>query len=137
MLFCDVDHFKQINDTLGHAAGDQLLTEIGQRLAQATRSGDIAGRFGGDEFVLIAYPVPTADEAGRLAERVLRSVCRPVMLDSGPLRPSVSIGAALAAAGDSPDSVMAAADRALYRAKAAGRGRWELAESRLITVITR
>jgi diguanylate cyclase (GGDEF)-like protein/PAS domain S-box-containing protein len=135
VLFCDVDHFKQINDTLGHAAGDQLLTEIGRRLALATRTGDIAGRFGGDEFVLIAHPVPTADEAGRLAERVLRSVCRPVMLDSGPLRPSVSIGAALSAAGDSPDEVMAAADQALYRAKAAGRGRWELAADRLTALM--
>ncbi|HEY3878786.1 MAG TPA: diguanylate cyclase [Trebonia sp.] len=130
VLFCDVDHFKQINDTLGHAAGDQLLAEIGRRLTLATRSRDVAGRFGGDEFVLIAYPVPSQEEAGRLAERVLRSVCRPVELDGGPLFPSLSIGAALSAADDCADSLVAAADRALYAAKAAGRGQWQLAPER-------
>jgi diguanylate cyclase (GGDEF)-like protein/PAS domain S-box-containing protein len=131
VLFCDVDHFKEINDTLGHAAGDQLLAEIGRRLALATRSRDIAGRFGGDEFVVIAYPVPSSAEAGRLAERVLQSVCRPLGLDSGPLLfPSLSIGAALSAVGDSADSLVAAADRALYQAKAAGRGQWQLAPDR-------
>ncbi|HEX3715343.1 MAG TPA: diguanylate cyclase [Trebonia sp.] len=130
VLFCDVDHFKEINDTLGHAAGDVLLAEIGRRLALVTRSRDIAGRFGGDEFVVIAYPVPTPDEAGRLAERVLRSVCRPVAVDGAPLLPSMSIGAALSSADDSADSLVAAADRALYTAKAAGRGRWQLAADR-------
>jgi diguanylate cyclase (GGDEF)-like protein/PAS domain S-box-containing protein len=130
VLFCDVDHFKQINDTLGHAAGDQLLTEIGRRLSLATRARDVAGRFGGDEFVVIAYPVASADEAGRLAERVLRSVCRPVELETGVLLPSLSIGAALSAAGDNPDTLVAAADQALYTAKAAGRGQWQLAPER-------
>ena len=130
VLFCDVDHFKQINDTLGHAAGDQLLTEIGRRLSLATRARDVAGRFGGDEFVVIAYPVASADEAGRLAERVLRTVCRPVELDTGVLLPSVSVGAALSAGGDNPDSLVAAADQALYTAKAAGRGQWQLAPER-------
>ena len=130
VLFCDVDHFKQINDTLGHAAGDQLLTEIGQRLSRATRARDVAGRFGGDEFVIIAYPVAGADEAGRLADRVLRAVCRPVELETGVLLPSLSIGAALSAPGDNPDTLVAAADQALYTAKAAGRGRWQLAPER-------
>jgi diguanylate cyclase (GGDEF)-like protein/PAS domain S-box-containing protein len=131
VLFCDVDHFKEINDTLGHAAGDQLLAEIGRRLALVTRAHDIAGRFGGDEFVVIAYPVPTPEEGGRLADRVLRSVCRPVELDAGTLLPSLSIGAALSAPDDSADSLVAAADRALYAAKAGGRGQWQLAPDRL------
>jgi diguanylate cyclase (GGDEF)-like protein len=90
----------------------------------------VAGRFGGDEFVVIAYPVASADEAGRLAERVLRSVCRPVELETGVLLPSLSIGAALSAAGDNPDTLVAAADQALYTAKAAGRGQWQLAPER-------
>jgi diguanylate cyclase (GGDEF)-like protein len=131
VLFCDVDHFKQINDTLGHAAGDQLLTEIGRRLSLATRTRDVAGRFGGDEFVVIAYPVATAGEAGHLAERVLQAVCRPVELETGVMLPSLSIGAALSAAGDNPDTLVAAADQALYTAKAAGRGQWQLAPGRL------
>jgi len=130
VLFCDVDHFKQINDTLGHAAGDQLLAEIGRRLALATRSGDVAGRFGGDEFVVIAYPVPTPGEAARLAERVMRAVCRPVELEGGVLLPSLSVGAALSAADDNADTLVAEADRALYAAKAAGRGQWQLAADR-------
>jgi diguanylate cyclase (GGDEF)-like protein/PAS domain S-box-containing protein len=130
VLFCDVDHFKQINDTLGHAAGDQLLAEIGRRLALATRSGDVAGRFGGDEFVVIAHPVPTPQEASRLAERVMQAVCRPVDLDGGILLPSLSVGAALSAPDDDADSLVAEADRALYAAKAAGRGRWQLAADR-------
>ena len=127
VLFCDVDHFKQINDTLGHAAGDQLLIEIGQSLTLTARAQDIVGRIGGDEFVLVAHPVPTRSQAASLAERVLRTVRRPVELNGEPVLPSLSIGVALSGPGDSADSVLAAADRALYTAKAAGRGRWQLA----------
>ncbi len=130
VLFCDVDHFKQINDTLGHAAGDQLLIEIGQSLTLTARAQDIVGRIGGDEFVLVAYPVPTRSEAASVAERVLRTVRHPVELNGEPVLPSLSIGVALSGPGDSADSVLAAADRALYTAKAAGRGQWQLAPGR-------
>jgi diguanylate cyclase (GGDEF)-like protein/PAS domain S-box-containing protein len=130
VLFCDVDHFKQINDTLGHAAGDQLLVEIGQSLALTARAQDIVGRIGGDEFVVVAYPVPTQAEAVRLAGRVLRTVRHPVELNGEPVLPSLSIGVALSGPSDTADSVLAAADRALYTAKAAGRGQWQLAPGR-------
>ena len=130
VLFCDVDHFKQINDTLGHAAGDQLLIEIGQSLTLTARAQDIVGRIGGDEFVLVAHPVPTRSEAASVAERVLRTVRHPVELNGEPVLPSLSIGVALSGPGDSADSVLAAADRALYTAKAAGRGQWQLAPGR-------
>jgi GGDEF domain-containing protein len=76
---------------------------------------------------LVAQPVPTPAEAAGLAERVLREACRPVELCGAPVVPSLSIGVALSAPRDSSDRMLAAADRALYTAKAAGRGRWQLA----------
>jgi diguanylate cyclase (GGDEF)-like protein len=127
VLFCDVDHFKEINDTLGHAAGDQLLAGIARSLASTARHRDVVGRFGGDEFVLVAYPMPTEAKVVSLADRVMRTVRRPVDLCGEPVVPSLSIGVALSAPGDTADSVLAAADQALYRAKAAGRGQWQLA----------
>jgi len=85
------------------------------------------GRLGGDEFVMIGPAVPTPAAAGALAGRVMRAIQEPVGLGGRPLIPSVSIGVALSAPDDSPDSVLAAADRALYTAKAGSRGRWQLA----------
>jgi diguanylate cyclase (GGDEF)-like protein/PAS domain S-box-containing protein len=131
VLFCDVDHFKEINDTLGHAAGDQLLTEIGHNLASTARHRDIVGRFGGDEFVLVAYPMSTEAKATALAERVMRTVRRPVELCGEPVVASLSIGVALSGPDDTADSILAAADQALYLAKAAGRGQWQLAAGQL------
>jgi diguanylate cyclase (GGDEF)-like protein/PAS domain S-box-containing protein len=127
VLFCDVDHFKEINDTLGHAAGDQLLTEIGRNLASTARHRDIVGRFGGDEFVLVAYPMPNQAKATALAERVMRTVRRPFELCGEPVVASLSIGVALSGPDDTADSILAAADQALYTAKAGGRGQWQLA----------
>jgi diguanylate cyclase (GGDEF)-like protein/PAS domain S-box-containing protein len=131
VLFCDVDHFKEINDTLGHAAGDQLLTEIGRNLASTARHRDIVGRFGGDEFVLVAYPIPTEAKATALAERVMRTVRRPVELSGEPVVASMSIGVALSGRLETADSLLAAADQALYLAKAGGRGQWQLAAGQL------
>ena len=129
VLFCDLDHFKKINDTMGHAAGDQLLIEVGRRLELTARERDTVGRFGGDEFVLIGYPVLTPAEAISLAARVMQTVQQPFQLGGRSMAPSISIGIALSAADDTADAVLATADRALYAAKAAGRGRWRLAAS--------
>jgi diguanylate cyclase (GGDEF)-like protein/PAS domain S-box-containing protein len=129
VLFCDLDHFKEINDTLGHAAGDRLLAEVGRRLARTARPQDTIGRFGGDEFVMVGYPVPSTAAAVSLAARAMRIVRQPFKLGGEPVFPSISIGVALSGVGDSADSVLAHADRALYEAKAAGRGRWQLAAS--------
>lgn len=130
VLFCDLDHFKKINDTWGHAAGDQLLVEVGRRLGLLAREQDTVGRFGGDEFVMIGQPVPSPAEAGSLAARVTGTVQQPIELCGESVSPSLSIGVALSAPHDSAGSVLASADRALYSAKAAGRGRWQLAEGR-------
>jgi diguanylate cyclase (GGDEF)-like protein/PAS domain S-box-containing protein len=127
VLFCDLDHFKDINDTLGHAAGDQMLTEIGDRLRRTEREQDTVGRFGGDEFVVICYPVQGPAEVAGLATRLMRAVQEPLTLGGEPVVPSMSVGVALSAAPDSADATLAHADRALYAAKAAGRGRWRLA----------
>jgi diguanylate cyclase (GGDEF)-like protein/PAS domain S-box-containing protein len=127
VLYCDLDHFKEVNDTLGHGAGDQLLTEVARRLERTAREQDTVGRLGGDEFVMIGHAVPTAAQAAVLADRVMHTIQQPTELCGRPLIPSVSIGVALSAPHDNPDSVLAAADRALYTAKAGGRGRWRLA----------
>jgi diguanylate cyclase (GGDEF)-like protein/PAS domain S-box-containing protein len=126
VLYCDLDHFKEVNDTLGHAAGDHLLVEVGRRLQRAAREQDTVGRLGGDEFVMIGHQVRTSAEAASLAGRVMRAVQQPVTLAGQPTLPSLSMGVALSRPGDSSDSVLATADRAMYAAKAAGRGRWHL-----------
>jgi diguanylate cyclase (GGDEF)-like protein/PAS domain S-box-containing protein len=127
VFYCDLDHFKEINDTQGHAAGDQLLAEVARRLELAAREQDTVGRLGGDEFVVIAYPVPSAAEASGIAERLLRAVQQPLELDGEQVCPWVSMGAALSAPGADADQLLANADRAMYAAKAAGGSRWRLA----------
>jgi diguanylate cyclase (GGDEF)-like protein/PAS domain S-box-containing protein len=126
-FYCDLDHFKEINDTLGHAAGDQLLAEIARRLEQTAREQDTVGRLGGDEFVVIAYPVPSAAEAAGIAARLMLAVQQPLELAGQKVFPTASIGAALSTPGTVADQLLAEADHAMYAAKAAGRGRWRLA----------
>jgi diguanylate cyclase (GGDEF)-like protein/PAS domain S-box-containing protein len=127
VFYCDLDHFKEINDTRGHAAGDQLLAEVARRLELTARERDTVGRLGGDEFVVIAHPVPSAAEASGIAARLMGAVQQPLELDGEPVYPWVSIGAALSAPGADADQLLAHADRAMYAAKAAGGGRWRLA----------
>jgi diguanylate cyclase (GGDEF)-like protein/PAS domain S-box-containing protein len=126
-FYCDLDHFKEINDTLGHAAGDALLAEVARRLELTAREQDTVGRLGGDEFVVIAYPVPSATEAACIAARLMEAVQQPLELDGEKLYPTASIGAALSAPGTAADQLIADADRAMYAAKTAGGDRWRLA----------
>jgi two-component system, cell cycle response regulator len=116
----DVDHFKAINDSYGHQAGDEVLVEVARRLAEAVRGGDELARWGGDEFVAI---LPDTDKAGalRAAERLREAVSEtPIAAAGRELPVTVSVGWAHWA-GDTPDDLLARADRALYRAKDAGR----------------
>jgi diguanylate cyclase (GGDEF)-like protein/PAS domain S-box-containing protein len=126
-FYCDLDHFKSINDTLGHAAGDQLLAEVARRLELTAREQDTVGRLGGDEFVVIAYPVPSAAEAAGIAARLMQAVQQPLELAGSQVHPTTSIGAALSEPGTVADQLLADADRAMYAAKAAGGDRWRLA----------
>ena len=125
VVMVDVDHFKAINDTLGHAAGDQVLRVIAARLRYMTRREDVLGRWGGEEFLVLA---PTTDGSGgqALAERMRAAVAdAPVELgEGGTVAVTVSIGWAVGAGWD-PDDLVAGADAALYRAKAGGRNRVE------------
>jgi diguanylate cyclase (GGDEF)-like protein/PAS domain S-box-containing protein len=120
VLFIDLDDFKRINDLFGHAAGDEVLAELGRRLRRAVRPADTVARLGGDEFVVVCEAIdgPTALALGHRLEEAIR---RPVAVAGGEQQLSASIGIALGR--DDADAMLAAADAAVYEAKAAGRGR--------------
>lgn len=126
LIFLDLDHFKQINDTLGHPAGDRVLQEFAVLVEGGARASDIAARYGGEEFAIV-LPHTEGEMGLRVAERILAAVREFVFLaDSRPTHITVSAGVATFAAGDSIDSadaLLRAADRALYRAKESGRDR--------------
>lgn len=129
-LFVDADHFKQINDVHGHAAGDQVLTALAQRLRTRLRTSDLPTRYGGEEFAVL-LPQTDADNAHILAQEICTGIAAaPVTLDNGEqIEITVSIGVAAVPAGDkSPpreagEALLQAADQAVYRAKQAGRNR--------------
>lgn len=129
LLMVDVDRFKAVNDTHGHAAGDEVLREVAQRLKHHLRAMDVVARFGGEEFV-VAMAAADAEEAVQVAERLREALVEtPVELERmAPLFITASIGVAVSRAGDTLNDLTSAADAALYRAKANGRNRVELAE---------
>jgi diguanylate cyclase (GGDEF)-like protein len=123
IAFVDLDHFKRINDEHGHGIGDQCLRIVAQRIRNQLRGGDIVGRYGGDEF-LVVLPATGLDEAMAIAQRMLASVdCRPLTMDEMQLRGSLSIGVAQYAPGETIQGLFDRADAALYASKAAGRNR--------------
>jgi len=133
VLFIDVDGFKRVNDTYGHAAGDELLVALADRLRRAVRPADTVARFGGDEFVLVAENVNGVAGAEGLAERVCMIVQPPVQLGANDVTITISVGITLAGAGETADVLLAQADTALYRAKARGRARYELFDESMRT----
>ena len=126
LLLIDLDHFKQINDTFGHDAGDALLLEAAERLRHAVRQADRVARLGGDEFAVLLAPGRDETVAGMICQRIVDDMARPIMHNTIGMRVSASIGAANFASQDDVDSVYKAADLALYQAKAAGRNTWHL-----------
>jgi diguanylate cyclase (GGDEF)-like protein len=125
LLFLDLDGFKSVNDTFGHAAGDQLLKIIAERLSRQLRAGDVAARVGGDEFVVVAEGT-TPDHAIALAEQLIAAVTRSYTIgDSMTAAIGVSVGIAMAPEhGNCVEDLMAVADAALYEAKSNGKARW-------------
>lgn len=123
VAFCDVDAFKSVNDSLGHAAGDALLVEAAARIRSAVRDGDLVARVGGDEIVVILPGVHTLTNAIRIGEKLRACLHEPVSTDAGAVHSTLSIGITLALPGEDADEVMSRADAAMYRAKQGGRDR--------------
>ncbi len=126
ILFIDVDHFKQVNDSLGHQAGDDLLINVATRLREAVRPTDTVARFGGDEFGLLLEEIASERVAIATAERIAASFARPFVLDSGSQFVTASIGIALADGHQEADALLRDADAAMYRAKQRGRARYDV-----------
>jgi diguanylate cyclase (GGDEF)-like protein len=128
VLLVDVDHFKRVNDTFGHAAGDEVLVAVARRILARARSGDIATRWGGEEFLLLAREVPDQTTLASIAEDI-RTSCRGTIRVAGgiDIPITVSVGAALSTNFPTPDTLVEAADRALYDAKESGRDRVRVA----------
>jgi diguanylate cyclase (GGDEF)-like protein len=122
LLFIDLDGFKEINDRLGHAAGDEALVIVAERIDRVLRPSDRAGRLGGDEFVILCPGLTDADTARAVAARIIEAISAPLALRDGMAAVSASIGVARAGVGDTPASLIAAADAAMYRAKRAQDG---------------
>ena len=123
VLYCDLDHFKQVNDAHGHAVGDDVLAAVAQGLRGAVRERDIVARLGGDEFVIVLDGVRDAADAQRVAAKVRDAVSVPVAAGGVTVTPRLSVGIAVGRSGDDPADLLARADAALYRAKDGGRDR--------------
>jgi diguanylate cyclase (GGDEF)-like protein/PAS domain S-box-containing protein len=132
VYFCDVDDFKDVNDSLGHDAGDELLVALPPRLREGLRAGDTVARFGGDEFVILCEELDSEGEAIRIAERIGAAFALPFELDGRPHHLSVSVGVVFVRAGEaSATEVLRDADAAMYRAKGSGKGRFELFDAQM------
>jgi diguanylate cyclase (GGDEF)-like protein/PAS domain S-box-containing protein len=122
VVYVDLDRFKPVNDRLGHAAGDELLVLVAERLKQASRDSDVAGRLGGDEFLIVLREIPGAEEAMRAAERICEALCDTFELSGGKVELGASIGVACSHDGTvTVEELVKLADAAMYRSKEQGR----------------
>ena len=118
----DLDHFKHVNDSLGHAVGDELLQTLAHRLTTALRPGDTVSRLGGDEFVMLLADIGGPDEIGAVAQKILREVALPCVLEGTEVTVGISLGIAIYPQdGEDPDTLMKHADAAMYDEKRARR----------------
>jgi diguanylate cyclase (GGDEF)-like protein len=120
VIYLDLDDFKEVNDRLGHAAGDQLLQAVAARLQPLLRPGDTFGRLGGDEFVVVSDRIPNDRAALSIAERLEAALTEPFEFDAASIDVTASIGVALGVADTDADRLLADADRAMYSVKARG-----------------
>lgn len=125
LMHIDLDFFKAVNDTLGHAAGDHVLREVGRILCEETRADDTVARVGGDEFVVVFPNLSNPDRLEGIARRMIARLTKPMMFEARPCRISASIGMTLSTLYErpDPDQMLQDADQVLYAAKHAGRGR--------------
>ena len=131
VLFVDLDHFKPVNDSLGHGAGDELLAEVATRLRNAVRGGDTPGRFGGDEFVVVCPGLTAVRDVVVVAERVRALLAKPFRIRGRDVFIGASIGIAVADDDATAESLLRDADSAAYRAKQRGRNRFEIFDDEL------
>ncbi|MGZ5213106.1 MAG: diguanylate cyclase domain-containing protein [Actinomycetota bacterium] len=125
VMFLDLDGFKDVNDRMGHAVGDDVLRALAERLVASARGGDMVARLGGDEFVIVVEDVRSEEQAEASTARFLDEVRRPVVLGGTRVTLDASIGLVVAGAADmEPDEILRRADSAMYEAKRAGRGGW-------------
>ncbi len=123
ILYMDLDHFKDVNDTLGHPVGDALLREVAARLMAETRATDTVARFGGDEFAILASEMSAPEDAGLLAEKLVAAISGPFLIDANNIHIETSIGIdPYSEKAQDAETLLSHADVALYRAKAEGRG---------------
>ena len=128
LLYLDVDHFKEINDNLGHAVGDEVLKVFASRLQRSVRTSDVVARLGGDEFVILLQHLSSSEHASEVAAKVIEAMTEPLQIRQYSLAVSTSIGVAmLDAQTPCPETLLEKADQALYQAKQAGRNRFSLA----------
>jgi len=128
LMIMDLDRFKSINDSLGHAAGDQLLIAFAKRLHGTLRDNDLVARLGGDEFTIVAEALSNAGDALAIADKILGAMREPFTIENLALVVGTSIGIAIYREGDTAKTLMKRADEALYQAKGAGRARYHLTE---------
>ncbi|MBC3467114.1 diguanylate cyclase [Pseudomonas sp. RW10S2] len=131
LLFLDSDHFKKINDSLGHAVGDEVLINIASRVRAQLREHDLVARLGGDEFAVLLTPLHSREDAQRIAEKIVASMRLPILLDDGQrVSTSLSVGIAYYPDdGQDSASLLNAADAAMYQAKRNRRGHWQVAQT--------
>jgi diguanylate cyclase (GGDEF)-like protein len=127
VLFLDLDRFKEVNDNLGHFAGDELLRAVARRLEACLRPEDTVARLSGDEFAILLESIAETSDAGRVAERIEEALSFPINLGGAEITTSASMGIVTSSlAQDQPEQLLRSADMAMYRAKAAGRARYEM-----------
>lgn len=126
VIFMDLDHFKHVNDSLGHAVGDELLKKVSQRLTGTLRGSDTVCRLGGDEFVMLLSDINGPDDVGEVAKKILREVAVPCVLEGTEVNVGISLGIAIFPSdGDDSETLMKHADAAMYRSKREGRNRYQ------------
>ncbi len=138
VLCLDLDHFKAVNDTLGHGIGDRVLVTVAERLREAARETDIVSRLGGDEFAILIHDLEHPQDAAAVADRIVRAVAQPMEIEGHHIATATSIGVAVAPSdGQDVDTLLKNADMALYRAKSEGRGTYHFFEKGMDEAVQR